>query len=71
MMQLLFFGTMVQLEFHYKLLYQVGSQQFAHMTTNEQPILKRLIKQKGAAIMLMHYACVANFDELATLVKTL
>jgi len=69
MMQLLFFGTMVQLEFHSKLLYQVGSQQFAHIT-NEQPILKRLIKQKGAWIMLTHYACVASFDGLATLVKT-
>jgi hypothetical protein len=32
--------------------------------------LKRLIKQKGAWIMLTHYACVASFDGLATLVKT-
>lgn len=39
------------------------------MTTNEQPILKRLVRQKGELVMLMHYACVATFDELATLAK--
>jgi hypothetical protein len=40
------------------------------MTTNEQPILKQLVRQKGAPIMLTHYACVATFDELGTLAKT-
>jgi hypothetical protein len=39
------------------------------MITNEQLILRRSIKAKGALIKLMHYACVAIFYEPITLVE--
>jgi hypothetical protein len=54
---------MAQLEFYLELPNQVGSQKSMHIT-NEQLILRRSTKEKGALIKLMHYACVVIFMNL-------
>jgi hypothetical protein len=63
--------TMARLELYFELPNQVGSQKSKHMTTNEQLILRRSTRAKGALIKLMHYACVAIFYEPITLTKVL
>lgn len=54
---------MVQPKSQLQLHGHVASQQSTHIMTNVQLVVKRLAKQNSTPTKLIHYACVATFDD--------